>query len=174
VPQAITDALSAFARVPAAVAVITAGDLRAPHGSTGMAWAEAPEPPLLLTTLRRDGTARRLVEAAGYFGVSLLSGQQAGLTWQFADRRRAGHERFNGVEVAAGPVRGVPLLAGALASFECDVQAVYPFGEQDIVVGRVVGAQVGDEAGPPGGGAEEAGPVIHYAGRLWRLSRLER
>lgn len=169
-PPATTDALTAFRRVPAAVAVITVGDVQTPHGSTGMAWAEAPEPPLLLTTLRRDGTARQRVAAAGSFGVNLLSNTQADLTWQFADRRRTGRERFAGVPVTAGSSRGVPLLTGALASFECDVEAIYPFGQQDIVVGLVVGAQVSDMVGTQAGDEEEAGPVIHYGGSLWQLS----
>lgn len=59
----------------------------------------------------------------------------------------------------------VPLLTHALAVFECDVEATYPFGLHDIVVGRVVWAHAGDDG-------HDVMPVIHYGSALWQLSRL--
>jgi 3-hydroxy-9,10-secoandrosta-1,3,5(10)-triene-9,17-dione monooxygenase reductase component len=166
---ATTSAAAAFARVPAGVVIITTGDPEAdapdgtgaPHGSTATMWAESADPPLLLTTIRRDGTTRQRIALGGSFGVSLLEASQVKLTWQFADPRRAGAERFAGVPVLRGPVRGLPLLADALASVECDVQAIHPFGKHDIVVGLVLWAQVSD--------APDSRPVIHYGNSLWGL-----
>ncbi len=148
-----------FGRLGIGVAVITTFDDGRPHGASGMAWAEHATPPLLLTTLRSGGRTRALVGAEGRFGVNVLSEQQRALVGQFAARSLDPGARFAGVPFSPGPTRGLPLLDGCLASFECEVRDIYPFGGHDIVVGQVVGA----------GTAEEGSPVIHYDGRLWGL-----
>ena len=48
----------------------------------------------------------------------------------------AGADRFAGGEWKPGR-GGVPLLADALASFECEILAEHPAGDHWIVVGRV-------------------------------------
>jgi flavin reductase (DIM6/NTAB) family NADH-FMN oxidoreductase RutF len=161
--SAITDKdiAGAFQCIPIGVAVITTEQDQLPHGSTGMVWAETADPPLLLTTLRRTGTCRRLVADQQRFGANILSASQSELTWQFADQCRPSAERFAGVSINVGPVLGVPLLNAALASFECTLRAVYPFGQYDIVVGNVVWASAGSSA--------RKRPVIHYGGQLWQL-----
>jgi flavin reductase (DIM6/NTAB) family NADH-FMN oxidoreductase RutF len=66
--------------------------------------------------------------------------------------------------LAALPVPGQHVvLAGDLerAVFECDLEASYPFGRYDIVVGRVVSARARDNQ-----------PLVHCDGRLWRLSEI--
>lgn len=149
-----------FGRLAVAVAVITTLDEAGrPHGATGMAWAEHGTPPLLLTTLRRAGRTRALVGAAGHFAVNILSEGQRAYTRQFAAREAEPGARFTGAPYTAGPAYGVPLLDGCLASFECEVRHVYPFGGHDIVVARVEGAL----------GADAGQPVIHYDGHLYGL-----
>ena len=88
----------------------------------------------------------------------LGDGQQA-LAGQFAARSPEPGARFAGVPFSPGPEFGVPVLDGCVVSFECEVSDIYPFGGHDIVVGRVAWAS-------PAG---EAGPVIHYDGRLREL-----
>jgi flavin reductase (DIM6/NTAB) family NADH-FMN oxidoreductase RutF len=155
------DVAVAIGRIPAGVAIITTVQDGRPHGATGMMWAESPDPPLALTTLQRTGTTRRLIEAEAAFGISLLTARDKHLTWQFA-RRADAADRFAGVSVSHGPVHGIPLLDDALATFECELEAVYPFGRHDIVVGRIVSARADD--------SPDAGPAIHFVGRLWQLS----
>jgi flavin reductase (DIM6/NTAB) family NADH-FMN oxidoreductase RutF/uncharacterized protein YndB with AHSA1/START domain len=158
--QAVSQLAGAgFGRLAIAAAVITTLDDGRPHGSTGMAWAEHATPPLLLTTLHRDGRTRALVAAAGRFGVNLLSEEQRAYAGRFASRSADPATRFDGVPFTPGPAYGLPLLDGCLASFECEVQDNFPFGGHDIVVGRVAWAATG----APGQ------PVIHYDGHLWGL-----
>jgi flavin reductase (DIM6/NTAB) family NADH-FMN oxidoreductase RutF len=160
-PGAATELLrTGFGRLAVAVAVITAFDDDQPHGCTGMAWAEHVEPPLLLTTLRRDGHTRKLVGITQRFGVSVLSEAQTAYVRRFAARSPQPGARFSGVPFSLGQRFGLPLLDGCVASFECEVDGIYPFGSHDIVVGRVVSAS-----------AEErpVGPVVHYSGHLWEL-----
>jgi flavin reductase (DIM6/NTAB) family NADH-FMN oxidoreductase RutF len=148
-----------FGKVAVAVAVITTLDDGQPHGSTGMAWAEHPAPPLLLTTLRTGGRTRELVGARRRFGVNLLSEEQRAYVAKFAARSSGPGDRFAGVPFSPGPAYGVPVLDGCVASFECEVEGIYPFGGHDIVVGRVARSAV----------ADAGRPVIHWDGRLWGL-----
>jgi flavin reductase (DIM6/NTAB) family NADH-FMN oxidoreductase RutF len=148
-----------FGRLAVAVAVITTFDDGWPHGCTGMAWAEHPAPPLLLTTLQVGGRTRELVGAAGWFGVNVLSEDQQAHVGKFAARSPEPGARFRGVPFSPGPVRGLPVLDGSVASFECEVEDIYAFGGHDIVVGRVAWASA----------LGEGRPVVHYDGHLWGL-----
>ena len=148
-----------FGRLAVAVAVITTFDDGLPHGCTGMAWAEHAAPPLLLTTLQAGGRTRELVGAVGWFGVNVLSEQQKAHVGKFAARSPEPGARFCGVPSSPGPAYGLPVLDGCVASFECDVEDIYPFGGHDIVVGRVAWASA----------AGEGRPVVHYDGHLWGL-----
>ena len=148
-----------FGRLAVAVAVITTFDDGQPHGCTGMAWAEHASPPLLLTTLRAGGRTRELVRAAGRFGVNVLSEEQRAHVGKFAARSPEPGARFSGVPFSPGPVLGLPVLDGGVASFECEVEDSYPFGGHDIVVGRVAWASA----------VGEGRPVVHCDGHLWGL-----
>ncbi|MGE5292705.1 MAG: flavin reductase family protein [Micromonosporaceae bacterium] len=148
-----------FGRLAVAVAIITTFDDGQPHGCTGMAWAEHVTPPLLLTTLRRDGHTRELVGATRRFGVNVLSEEQSAHVGRFAARSTEPGARFAGVPFSPGRRFGLPLLDGCVASFECEVDDIHPFGGHDIVVGRVAWASA----------ANDGYPVVHYDGHLWGL-----
>jgi flavin reductase (DIM6/NTAB) family NADH-FMN oxidoreductase RutF len=91
--------------------------------------------------------------------VNVLSEEQRAHVGRFAARSPEPGARFAGVPFSPGPTCGVPVLDGCVASFECEVKDIYPFGGHDIVVGRVAWASV----------AGEGWPVIHYDGHLWEL-----
>lgn len=151
-----------FDRLAVAVAVVTTLDGEQPHGSTGMAWAEHADPPLVLTTLKCTGRTRELVEASGVFGVNVLADTQAGYVKKFAAKSREPGDRFIGIDYSAGDRLGVPLLAGCVATFECELRDVYPFGGHDIVVGHVAATTM-DVDGPA---------LVHYDGHLWSLNEV--
>jgi flavin reductase (DIM6/NTAB) family NADH-FMN oxidoreductase RutF len=127
----------AFDLVATNVAVITVADAAGIHGCTANCWAEAHDPLLLLVTLRRDGATRKRIGARRRFAVNLLAGDQAPLARQFA---RTG-DRFADVSYHDGEL-GQPLLEGALANLECELQDEHPFGALDILIGRPVSAGV--------------------------------
>lgn len=148
-----------FGRLAVAVSIITTLDGDRPHGCTGMAWAEHPDPPLVLTTLRRDGTTLEMVRASGVLGVNVLADTQQAYVRAFATRSREAGARFDGIAWRPGVVRGVPLLDDCVASFECEVRDVHPFGGHDIVVGEVVAT----------GPHVDGGALVHYDGKSWSL-----
>jgi flavin reductase (DIM6/NTAB) family NADH-FMN oxidoreductase RutF len=60
-----------------------------------------------------------------------------------------------------GPT-GTPRLEGVLAGLECTVEHRLPLGDHELVVGRVVAAEVGDEV---------ERPLIFYRGAYSSLHR---
>jgi flavin reductase (DIM6/NTAB) family NADH-FMN oxidoreductase RutF len=91
------------------------------------------EPPLILWSLGRDGGSFACFQVGTAFAVNVLSGDQKPLAQKFA---QVGIPKFDRVETYEGLDR-VPLIAGCVAYFECHVEARYPGGDHDIVVGRV-------------------------------------
>lgn len=72
-------------------------------------------------------------KAAGHFAVNVLAASQQALCRRFAARA---HDKFEGVEHAPG-LGGCPLLAGALATFECSTQTQVAGGDHVIFFGRI-------------------------------------
>jgi flavin reductase (DIM6/NTAB) family NADH-FMN oxidoreductase RutF len=132
-----------FAKVATNVAVVTVGDDRGVHGCTANTWAEDFDPPVLLVTLRASSDTRARVLERGRFAVNVLADDQLALAKCFA----GSGDRFAGVPYRLGQ-HGQPLLADALASFECSVVSTHPFGAMDIVVGSVEDTSVRQGAGP--------------------------
>lgn len=91
------------------------------------------DPPLILWSLGRDGGSFACFQAGTPFAVSVLSAGQKDMAERFA---RVGIPKFEGVTIEEG-LDGVPLIGGASAYFECVVEARYPGGDHDIIVGRV-------------------------------------
>lgn len=91
------------------------------------------EPPLILWSLGRDGGSFACFQPGTAFAVNVLASDQKHLAERFALVRIP---KFEGVPTHDG-LDGVPLLDGGSAYFECRVEARYPGGDHDIVVGRV-------------------------------------
>ena len=93
------------------------------------------EPPLVLVCLSLGRPTTKLV--AGWYGVNVLSSDQAHLSERFAFTDHA--ERFDEVDWYDGP-NGMPLLANTIGSLECKVEQIHVAGDHLIVVGLVVAA----------------------------------
>lgn len=76
------------------------------------------------------------------FGVNILSSDHVGVAERFSGiGGLKGAERFAGSEWIS-LASGVPLLAGALAAFDCEVEHVVERHSHAIVIGRVLDLQV--------------------------------
>lgn len=91
------------------------------------------DPPLILWSIANTSASFGCFQVGQPFAVNVLSEEQESLARNFA---RAGGDKFAGVPLHAG-LDGVPLLAGCVVYFECEVVARYPGGDHDIIVGRV-------------------------------------
>jgi len=109
------------------------------------------DPPLVLVVVDHRARLHRFLEAAGQFGVSVLSEEQEPAGWHFAGRPQPGPlPPFS-------TLNGVPVLDGAIAHLACDVSSAYLGGDHTIFVGRVTALR-----------AAEGEPLLFYRGRFHR------
>jgi 3-hydroxy-9,10-secoandrosta-1,3,5(10)-triene-9,17-dione monooxygenase reductase component len=130
-PRTFRDALGRFAT---GVAFVTAAPDGEPAGLIVNSLASVSlEPPLVSFCPSRSSLTWSRMRRTRRFGVNVLGRDHE----RFAMRAsRAGADRFAGLDWALGR-RGVPLVADALATLECEVVAEHPAGDHWIVVGRV-------------------------------------
>ena len=123
----------AAAHYPTGVTVVTTldGDGR-PVGLTANSFTTVSlDPPLVLVCV--EGNTVPAFDSGSGFAVHVLSAGQEGLARHFAN---PDIDRFQGVEWSSG-YKGLPLLSGALAIFECDLHDAFAGGDHRIFVGEV-------------------------------------
>ena len=91
------------------------------------------EPPLVSFSPSRSSLTWSRMRRSGRFGVNVLGRRHEGFALRATP---AGADRFGGLDWKPGR-GGVPLLADALASLECEIVAEHPAGDHWIVVGSV-------------------------------------
>ena len=131
------DFRSALGCFPTGVCLVTAlaSDARR-HGMTINSFSSVSlEPPMVLWSLSRNATSAPVFRDAEYFAINVLAAGDGALASQFAtpgaDKFAACHGRFT-----AG-LGGAPVLAGALASFECHSRHRYYGGDHIVLIGVV-------------------------------------
>ncbi|GAA2553205.1 flavin reductase family protein [Winogradskya consettensis] len=132
----------AFATFATGVTVVTVGGDN-PHGMTANSFTTVSlDPPLALICVGRNTIMHTCLLDAPAFGVSVLAAEHAPVARYFSDADRPmGAEQFQAVEWLPGPRTGVPLIAGALAWFECVPWQQYDGGDHTIFVSRLVTAE---------------------------------
>lgn len=118
------------------------------------------EPVLLLVSLHAEARVLEAVEAGEPWGVSLLPARHRGLARWLGEPGRPLHNQLARVPHVRGPVTGVALVEGALATFECRTFAVHPAGDHALAIGEVVGLQARPTDEPA---------LVHYRGGLGEL-----
>ena len=93
------------------------------------------EPPMVLWSLSRSASSAAVFRDAEYFAINVLGKGDEELSSHFA---RTGADKFTRFadRFVAG-VAGVPLLQGAVATFECHSRHRYYGGDHIIVIGVV-------------------------------------
>lgn len=100
------------------------------------------EPATLIVSINRQASSWPLLQKHGVFGVNILSSDQLDVAERFSGiGGLKGAERFSGSEWIS-LASGVPLLAGALAAFDCEVEHVVERHSHAIVIGRVLDLRV--------------------------------
>lgn len=119
------------------------------------------DPPLVLWSIARTAQSLPVFTTVENWAVNVLSETQEGLSNTFARPPLSpeGH-RFDGVETAEG-IGGAPLLAGAIARFQCATEHLYEGGDHVILVGRVLAFDR----------AEGVPPLLFAQGRYGHLAR---
>lgn len=151
-PEEIGDALkSAMRHFPTGVTVATSGQGERTEGMTANAVLSVSlDPPLFLVSVQKEARIHPRIREEGCFAVSILSDDQEGLSRLFASPdRSSGYPALNSLGGGYGEATGAPLAAGALATIECELEEVYPGGDHDLFLGRVVAVHPGDARRSP-------------------------
>ncbi|WP_242895199.1 flavin reductase family protein [Actinomadura litoris] len=155
-----------MSRLAGAVAIVATGSASGRAGWNGMTVTAmcsfCAEPPSLAVCLNRDtGTYTRL-RCTGVFSVNVLASHQVELARTFAGQRGlVGADRFAaGAWVARSPA--VPVLADALASFECRVLKAVEHGTHGLLIGGIETVRWSDD---------DAEPLVYHRQRFRGLGR---
>jgi flavin reductase (DIM6/NTAB) family NADH-FMN oxidoreductase RutF len=142
------DFRGAMRHLTGGVSVITAGRGKEISGMTVTSVSSlAVEPASLIVSLNRAASSWPLVKRHGIFGVNILSSDQVEIAERFTGKGGLkGAERFAGAEWTTR-ASGVPLLVGALAAIDCEVEDVMERHSHAIVIGRVLDVQVSARTG---------------------------
>lgn len=152
---AFRDAAALFA---SGVTVAAAAHEGLQHLVTATAFASLSiEPPLVLLALDRAGQLIRLVRGGGNVGLSVLSAAQEEIGRSASRRGRPPQASIAEAETTVA-VTGSPILVGALAWFDCEVESISEHGDHAIIVGRVVAA-----------GRSGGAPLLYFARQYHRL-----
>jgi flavin reductase (DIM6/NTAB) family NADH-FMN oxidoreductase RutF len=124
------------------VSVITAGRGNDITGMTVTSVSSlSVDPPTLIVSINRESSSWPLLKRQGVFGVNILTSDQIDIADRFTGKGGLkGAARFAGAQWIAR-VSGVPLLVGALAAFDCEVEDIVERYSHAIVIGRVLDMQ---------------------------------
>jgi flavin reductase (DIM6/NTAB) family NADH-FMN oxidoreductase RutF len=121
------------------VSVITAGRGKEITGMTVTSVSSlSVDPPTLIVSINRESSSWPLIKRYGCFGVNILNADQLDVAERFTGKGGLkGADRFAGAEWIT-LMSGVPLLVGALAAVDCEVEDVVERHSHAVVIGRVL------------------------------------
>ena len=136
-PHVSVDAFkAAMGSLATGVTVVTALDgSGAPCAFTATSCASVSlEPPTCLVCVQRDAGAQSAIREHGSFAVNILNESQEDVSLRCASPVV---DRLSGIAWEKAPETGCPIVGGVLAWMECEVIAIHPSGDHDIIVGHV-------------------------------------
>ena len=133
------DFRGAMRHLTGGVSVVTAGRGKDITGMTVTSVSSlSVDPPTLIVSINRESSSWPLLKRHGFFGVNILTADQLDVAERFSGKGGLkGADRFVGAPWTTG-VSGVPLLEGALAAIECEVEDIVERHSHAIVIGRVL------------------------------------
>lgn len=152
-PRTLRDALGCFAT--GVTVVTTLDEAGQPVGLTANSFSSVSlGPPLILFCLARSSANVERFRQAAHFAINVLHIGQQPTSGVFA---RSG-DRFQDVAWEAWDT-GVPILSGALASFECATDQIVEAGDHLVIIGRVTRARF----------EPRRDPLLYFRGKYRRL-----
>jgi flavin reductase (DIM6/NTAB) family NADH-FMN oxidoreductase RutF len=115
------------------------------------------DPPMVLLAVNHSGQLVELAGLAGHVGISVLSEEQRDISeWAASSGRVPAAE----LPVATESARtGAPIIAGAIAWFDCTVESIARYGDHVVIIARVIDAWA----------AGHARPLLYFDGRYHAL-----
>jgi flavin reductase (DIM6/NTAB) family NADH-FMN oxidoreductase RutF len=137
------DFRGAMRHLAGGVSVITAGRGKDIAGMTVTSVSSlSVDPPTLIVSINRGASSWPLLKRYGFFGVNILNSDQIDIAERFTGKDGLkGAGRFAGAEWTTR-ASGVPLLVGALAAIECEVEEIVERHSHAVLIGRVLDLQL--------------------------------
>lgn len=156
------DFIQAMGAAATGVTVVTTNGLAGRLGLTVSAISSvSADPPLLLVCVNRRNQSVAAITQNGRFAVNILAEQQEDAARTFSGRPLTGEAYdFQRHGWHDGPT-GLPLIDGAAAHFECEIETIHDAGTHRIFIGRVVSAR-----------RSETSPLIYANRKFGRMSPL--
>ena len=127
------------------VTVITGTGDDGPVGFACQSFASVSlDPPLVMFCADHRGRTWPVIREAGHFAVNVLGEHQLTVCQAFGSRHGT---KFDAVEWTLS-AWGAPVLADCIATIHAHIETVHTAGDHDVVIGRVVGLEVGDGREP--------------------------
>ena len=128
-PRELRQTLGRFAT---GVVVVTAAYEGSEHGMTANAFTSVSlDPPLVLVCIGNRARMSRVLEPGMHFGISILAASQRDTSQTFAGRPQSS------TSVEFTWRRGVPLIAGACAHFNCRLSEARLAGDHTLYIAAV-------------------------------------
>jgi flavin reductase (DIM6/NTAB) family NADH-FMN oxidoreductase RutF len=125
---------NALGRFATGVTVVTCHGSGGPCGITANSFSSVSlEPPLVLWNIAKVSNSLQAYLDAEFFAINVLGADQEPMSSHFA---LSDHTVFDGVEFRLSD-RGVPILPGTVACFECRTHQIHDCGDHYIIVGEV-------------------------------------
>ena len=157
-PSRFREALGHYA---SGITVITSHIEGEPLGFTCQSfYSVSMSPPLVSFSVMASSASYPGMRQAGRFAVNILSGEQVGISNQFA---RKGTDKWHGVQWQASPL-GNPVIAGSLHWLDCQIHAEHAAGDHLIVIGEVKALKLHE--------ASATQPLLYFKGNYCNLAAL--
>lgn len=155
---AFKDTLSRFATGVTIIATQADGQ---PIGFAAQSFqALSLDPPMVMFAVMKTSRSFPFLTQVGRFGVSVLGDDQAQVAEVFG---RRGDNKFAQVDWSLSQADN-PLIDGALAWFDCELDVVLDGGDHHVIFGRVLSHDANPEA---------SGPLIYSRGQYAQLDRTQ-
>lgn len=155
-PLRFREALGHYA---SGITVITSQIEEEPVGFTCQSfYSVSMSPPLVSFSVMAGLASYPRIRQAGRFAVNILSGEQVGISNQFA---RRGTDKWQGVQWQASPL-GNPIIAGSLHWLDCEIHAEHVAGDHLIVIGEVKALNLQQTAATQ--------PLLYFKGQYRNLA----
>ena len=131
---------TAFGRFATGVTVVTCNSDDGPIGITANSFSSISlDPALVMWAPAKQSGRYKYFDAATHFAIHVLDADQYQVCKDFASRRDA----FDDLEHKINEM-GVPLIENCLARFSCQKTTSHDAGDHQIIVGKVIQAQMRD------------------------------
>ncbi|MEZ8097384.1 MAG: flavin reductase family protein [Amylibacter sp.] len=143
-----------FSRFATGVTIVTCGSADGHIGITANSFSSISlDPALIMWALAKKSSRFKYFDVAKYFAIHVLDIKQHQICNDFSKRNNA----FENLNYSISE-NGVPLIENCLARFSCIKDISHNAGDHQIVIGKVLNAQMRD-----------GDPLTFYAGQFGKI-----